>query len=145
MSGQSRIRSWATTSTGRQPVCSLFVCAFPWSPKRATILTIATLDKRYLMIECADLTQKRMYGLVSYQYQSAMTASGVQRRESLRRQGELIETLASLAKNIKLMRETRPKKVCQGSKSQVLSSYRHLFLPTRALIQLDRKTTRIHL
>ncbi|GJJ71006.1 phosphatidylinositol 3-kinase [Entomortierella parvispora] len=65
----------------------------------------------YLMIECADITQKRMYGLVSYQYQSAMTASGVQRRESLRRQGELIETLASLSKNIKQMRETRPKKI----------------------------------
>ncbi|KAF9314551.1 Phosphatidylinositol (PI) 3-kinase [Podila horticola] len=61
----------------------------------------------YLMVECEDLTQNRMYGKVVFQYQSAMTASGGQRRESLRCQGELIEALANLAKSIKQMRETK--------------------------------------
>ncbi|KAG0248334.1 Phosphatidylinositol (PI) 3-kinase [Mortierella polycephala] len=65
----------------------------------------------YLMIECEDLAVSKMYGKVSYQYMSAMTTSGIQRRESLRRQGELIETLANLSKNIKQMRESRPKKI----------------------------------
>jgi phosphatidylinositol 3-kinase len=65
------------------------------------------------MIECEDLSVREMYGWVSYQYMSAMTTSGIQRRESLRRQGELIETLANLAKNVKQMRESRPKKVRQ--------------------------------
>jgi len=63
------------------------------------------------MIECEDVAVSKMYGKVSYQYMSAMTASGIQRRESLRRQGELIETLANLAKSVKQMRESRPKKV----------------------------------
>src|SRR5690606_37905957 len=66
---------------------------------------------RYLMIECEDVAVNKMYGKVSYQYMSAMTASGIHRRESLRRQGELIQTLANLAKNIKQMRDSRPKKV----------------------------------
>ncbi|KAG0299039.1 Phosphatidylinositol (PI) 3-kinase [Linnemannia gamsii] len=65
----------------------------------------------YLMIECEDVAVSKMYGKVSYQYMSAMTASGIQRRESLRRQGELIETLANLAKSVQQMRESRPKKV----------------------------------
>ncbi|KAG0016969.1 Phosphatidylinositol (PI) 3-kinase [Podila clonocystis] len=65
----------------------------------------------YLMVECEDLTQKKMYGKVVFHYQSAMTASGVQRRESLRRQGKLIETLANLAKSIKQMSEACPKKI----------------------------------
>ncbi|KAG0371238.1 Phosphatidylinositol (PI) 3-kinase [Gamsiella multidivaricata] len=65
----------------------------------------------YLMIECEDVAVSKMYGKVSYQYMSAMTASGIQRRESLRRQGELIETLANLSKSIKQMRESRPKKI----------------------------------
>ncbi|KAF9359906.1 Phosphatidylinositol (PI) 3-kinase [Mortierella sp. AD094] len=65
----------------------------------------------YLMIECEDVAVSKMYGKVSFQYMSAMTASGIQRRESLRMQGELIETLATLSKNIKQMRESRPKKI----------------------------------
>ncbi|KAI1318132.1 Phosphatidylinositol (PI) 3-kinase [Mortierella claussenii] len=65
----------------------------------------------YLMIECEDVAVSKMYGKVSYQYMSAMTASGIQRRESLRRQGELIETLANLSKSVKQMRESRPKKI----------------------------------
>ncbi|KAF8931871.1 Phosphatidylinositol (PI) 3-kinase, partial [Dissophora ornata] len=65
----------------------------------------------YLMIECEDIAVSKMYGKVSFQYMSAMTASGIQRRESLRRQGELIETLANLSKGIKQSRETRPKKI----------------------------------
>ena len=69
------------------------------------------------MIECGDVQEKKMYGKVSFQYQSAMTLSGVQRRESLRRQGKLIETLAGLAKSIKQMRETRPKKVNDPDKT----------------------------
>ncbi|KAF9917734.1 Phosphatidylinositol (PI) 3-kinase [Lobosporangium transversale] len=65
----------------------------------------------YLMIECEDVAVSKMYGKVVYQYMSMMAASGIQRRESLRRQGELIQTLANLAKSIKQMRESRPKKI----------------------------------
>jgi len=63
------------------------------------------------MIECEDVAVSKMYGKVSFQYMKAMNPYGIQRRESLRRQGELIETLASLSKNIKQMRDSRPKKV----------------------------------
>ncbi|KAG0236340.1 Phosphatidylinositol (PI) 3-kinase [Mortierella sp. GBA43] len=65
----------------------------------------------YLMIELEDLSVREMYGKVTFQYMHAMKTTGVQRRESLRRQGELIEKLASLSKNIKQMRESRPKKI----------------------------------
>ncbi|KAG0301860.1 Phosphatidylinositol (PI) 3-kinase [Dissophora globulifera] len=65
----------------------------------------------YLMIECEDVTVSKMYGKVSFQYMKAMTESGIQRRESLRRQGELIEMLARLSKDVKLMRDSRPKKI----------------------------------
>ncbi|KAF8985638.1 Phosphatidylinositol (PI) 3-kinase [Entomortierella lignicola] len=65
----------------------------------------------YLMIEHSDNTVSKMYGKISFQYMSAMTASGIQRRESLRLQGELIETLATISKNIKQMRDSRPKKI----------------------------------
>ncbi|KAF9968449.1 Phosphatidylinositol (PI) 3-kinase [Mortierella alpina] len=65
----------------------------------------------YIMIECEDVAVSKMYGKVSFQYMKAMNPYGIQRRESLRRQGELIETLASLSKNIKQMRDSRPKKI----------------------------------
>ncbi|KAF9357926.1 Phosphatidylinositol (PI) 3-kinase [Mortierella sp. NVP85] len=77
----------------------------------------------YLMIECEDLSVREMYGWVSYQYMSAMTASGIQRRESLRRQGELIETLANLAKNVKQMKEYRPKKNKYQSEKEIPLTY----------------------
>lgn len=83
------------------------------------------------MVECEDLTQNRMYGKVVFQYQSAMTASGGQRRESLRCQGELIEALANLAKSIKQMRDT--KRVCKQRKYHFASCIVILRLDTNAV------------
>ncbi|KAG0244154.1 Phosphatidylinositol (PI) 3-kinase [Actinomortierella wolfii] len=65
----------------------------------------------YLMIECEDLTVNKMYGKIVYRFMSAIMSSGIQRRDSLRRQGELIEALANLAKSVKQMREPRPKRI----------------------------------
>ncbi|KAF9977181.1 Phosphatidylinositol (PI) 3-kinase [Actinomortierella ambigua] len=64
----------------------------------------------YLMIECEDLTVNKMYGKIVFRFMSAIMSSGIQRRDSLRRQGELIESLANLAKSVKQMREPRPKR-----------------------------------
>ncbi|KAG0258697.1 Phosphatidylinositol (PI) 3-kinase [Actinomortierella ambigua] len=64
----------------------------------------------YLMIECEDLTVNKMYVKIVYRFMSAIVSSGIQRRDSLRRQGELIEALANLAKSVKQMREQRPKR-----------------------------------
>ncbi|KAF9428085.1 Phosphatidylinositol (PI) 3-kinase [Podila epigama] len=65
----------------------------------------------YLMIEYEDPAVGKMYGKVSYKYMSAMSPTGGLRRLSLHRQAKLIETLANLSKNIKQMRESRPKKI----------------------------------
>ncbi|KAF9977180.1 Phosphatidylinositol (PI) 3-kinase [Actinomortierella ambigua] len=65
----------------------------------------------YLMIECEDLTVNKMYGKIVFRFMSAIMSSGIQRRDSLRRQGELIESLANLAKSVKQMREPRPKRI----------------------------------
>ncbi|KAF9985209.1 Phosphatidylinositol (PI) 3-kinase [Modicella reniformis] len=96
----------------------------------------------YLMIECEDLTVREMYGKVSFQYMSAMTASGLQRRESLRRQGELIETLANLSKNVKQMRESRPKKIEKlreyiSEPKNGLISFKPLALPLDPRIEVN--------
>ena len=69
----------------------------------------------YLMIECQDKTFGRMYANVAFQFLAKMvqTSQGINRRDNLRRQAELIEKLANLCKDIRLSKESRPKKIEQ--------------------------------
>ncbi|CAB5209963.1 unnamed protein product [Rhizophagus irregularis] len=66
----------------------------------------------YLMVECEDgnKTVSKMYGKVDYRFMTEMTKID-QRREILRRQGELVQNLSSLSKEIRNMKDTRPKKI----------------------------------
>ncbi|CAB4375053.1 unnamed protein product [Rhizophagus irregularis] len=66
----------------------------------------------YLMVECEDgnKTVSKMYGKVDYRFMTEMTKID-QRREILRRQGELVQNLSSLSKEICNMKDTRPKKI----------------------------------
>ncbi|CAG8726130.1 17305_t:CDS:10, partial [Acaulospora morrowiae] len=66
----------------------------------------------YLMVEFEDKIVGKMYGKVAYQYMNAMTkAPSGNQRELLRRQGELVAALSSISKEIRTMKDTRPKKV----------------------------------
>ncbi|KAH8554115.1 phosphatidylinositol 3-kinase [Umbelopsis sp. PMI_123] len=67
----------------------------------------------YLMVECEDKVVGRMYAKVAYHYLTAIleVPGGHRRRDILRRQGELIQTLSDLSKDIRAMKDTRPKKV----------------------------------
>ncbi|ORX92228.1 phosphatidylinositol 3-kinase [Basidiobolus meristosporus CBS 931.73] len=67
----------------------------------------------YLMVECEDKTLGKMYGKVAFQYMSAMMeiSSGHVRRDILRRQGELMKNILSIAKELRDLKETRLKKI----------------------------------
>ncbi|CAJ0767125.1 3651_t:CDS:10, partial [Entrophospora sp. SA101] len=69
----------------------------------------------YLMVECEceDKVLFKMYGKVSFQFQTKMTEipSGVQRRDIFYRQGLLIEALSSISREIRTMKDGRPKKI----------------------------------
>ena len=67
----------------------------------------------YLMVECEDNSYGRMYAKVAYQFLSVMveTSEGINRRDNLRRQGELVASLSKLSKDIRNSKEPRPKKV----------------------------------
>ncbi|CAG8484201.1 3624_t:CDS:2 [Diversispora eburnea] len=68
----------------------------------------------YLMVECDDNDKSdgKMYAKVDFQYQHAMieAPSGHQRREILRRQGELVAAVSSISTEIRSMKDTRLKK-----------------------------------
>lgn len=65
------------------------------------------------MIECEDKAHAKVYGKVAYQFMMRMVEidGGQQRRDTLRRQGELVERLCSLTKELRTMKEARPKKI----------------------------------
>ncbi|KAJ1979850.1 Phosphatidylinositol (PI) 3-kinase [Dimargaris verticillata] len=67
----------------------------------------------YLMVECEDKVVGKMYGKVAYQYMKAMMelSDGQERRDMLRRQGELIATLSKLSLRVRHMKEARPTKI----------------------------------
>ena len=69
----------------------------------------------YLMIECQDKTFGKMYANVAFQFLAAMvqTQQGINRRDNLRRQAELVEKLANICKDIRMSKETRPRKIEQ--------------------------------
>ncbi|CAG8435890.1 679_t:CDS:10 [Funneliformis caledonium] len=67
----------------------------------------------YLMVECEDKVVGKMYAKVAYQFMIAITEipNGFQRRDILRRQGELVAILSSISKEIRTMKDIRPKKI----------------------------------
>ncbi|KAL1751342.1 kinase-like domain-containing protein [Schizophyllum commune] len=69
----------------------------------------------YLMVEVAleDRVMAKMYGRVVYKFMKKVTESpdGSERRELIRRQGVLVETLAKRAKELRMSKDPRPKKI----------------------------------
>jgi phosphatidylinositol 3-kinase len=67
----------------------------------------------YLMVECEDTIYGRMFAKVAYQFLAILveTPDGINRRDNLRRQGELIATLSKLSRDIRSSKEARPRKV----------------------------------
>ncbi|EGN99051.1 hypothetical protein SERLA73DRAFT_54158 [Serpula lacrymans var. lacrymans S7.3] len=69
----------------------------------------------YLMVEVAleDRVMAKMYGRVVFKFMNKILESdnGSDRRELMRRQGLLIETLAKRAKELRMSKDPRPKKI----------------------------------
>lgn len=68
----------------------------------------------YLMVEIEDdKIMGKMYAKVSFKFMTELIKSdeGAERRELLRRQGELITTLATRAKELRVLKDPRPKKI----------------------------------
>ncbi|KAJ8508903.1 hypothetical protein ONZ45_g8861 [Pleurotus djamor] len=69
----------------------------------------------YLMVEMTleDHVIAKMYGRAVFKFMNEIVKSegGEERRESIRRQGLLIETLAKRAKELRMSKEPRPKKI----------------------------------
>ncbi|KAI9203886.1 kinase-like domain-containing protein [Polychytrium aggregatum] len=67
----------------------------------------------YLMVECECKTYGKMYGKIAFHYMSTMTEmpDGANRRNVLKRQGELIAVLHKLSREVRNLREARTKKI----------------------------------
>lgn len=67
----------------------------------------------YLMVECEDKALGKMYAKVAYQFMKSMMElpSGAQRRDILRRQGELVAVLSNISKEVRGIKDGRPKKI----------------------------------
>ncbi|KZT73494.1 putative atypical/PIKK/PI3K protein kinase [Daedalea quercina L-15889] len=69
----------------------------------------------YLMVEVAieDRVIKKMYGRVVYNYMQKIVESegGAERRDLMRRQGEMIDALAKRARDLRTSKDPRPKKI----------------------------------
>lgn len=99
----------------------------------------------YLMVEIAmeDQIIAKMYGRVVFKFMSKLLESegGVERRDLMRRQGELVETLAKRARDLRTSKDPRPKKIeklrafLADSKNN-LASMPPLPLPLNARVQV---------
>jgi phosphatidylinositol 3-kinase len=67
----------------------------------------------YLMVEVAseDRTMAKMYGRVVFKFQQKIQEVDSSRRDIMRRQGVLVETLAKRAKELRQSKDPRPKKI----------------------------------
>ncbi|KAI0730079.1 atypical/PIKK/PI3K protein kinase [Fomitopsis betulina] len=69
----------------------------------------------YLMVEVAieDRVLKKMYGRVVYNFMQKIVESegGAERRDLMRRQGELVDTLAKRGRDLRTSKDPRPKKI----------------------------------
>ncbi|KAJ2997410.1 Phosphatidylinositol (PI) 3-kinase [Globomyces sp. JEL0801] len=68
-----------------------------------------------LMVECEDKVYGRTFGRVVYKFLETMLESpeGINRKDNLRRQGELVATLSDLSKRFRTSKEARPRKVLE--------------------------------
>lgn len=86
----------------------------------------------YLMVECEDKNKSigRMYARVAFQFMSAMVEvpDGFHRRDMLRRQGELVETLHRLSKGVRSIKEGVAKRVSGSVREKGSAPYSHPFL-----------------
>ncbi|KAF9020978.1 putative atypical/PIKK/PI3K protein kinase [Hymenopellis radicata] len=99
----------------------------------------------YLMVEVAleDKVIAKMYGRVVFKFMSKVleAPNGSERRELMRRQGQLVETLAKRAREIRTSKDPRPKKIeklrsiINDSKNGLLSMS-PLPLPLNARIEI---------
>ncbi|KAI8887127.1 phosphatidylinositol 3-kinase [Backusella circina FSU 941] len=67
----------------------------------------------YIMVECEDKVVGKMYPKVAFHYFNAIVEveNGHQRRDILRKQGELMHTLSKVSKEIRALKDVRAKKV----------------------------------
>ncbi|KAJ3348201.1 Phosphatidylinositol (PI) 3-kinase [Kappamyces sp. JEL0680] len=67
----------------------------------------------YLMVETEDKVYGKTFGKVVYRFLKVLveTSEGTNRRDNLRRQGELIATLSNLSREFRASKEPRPKKI----------------------------------
>ncbi|THH27396.1 hypothetical protein EUX98_g6791 [Antrodiella citrinella] len=99
----------------------------------------------YLMVEVSleDRIMAKMYGRVVYKFMGKIleAENGVERRDVMRRQGELIETLGKRAKDIRTSKDPRPKKIDKlraflADSKNNLASMPPLPLPLNARIEV---------
>ncbi|KAJ3327007.1 Phosphatidylinositol (PI) 3-kinase [Blyttiomyces sp. JEL0837] len=95
----------------------------------------------YLMVECEDKQTGKMFAKVAYQFMSAMieVPEGFHRRDILRRQAELVALLAKISKDVRNMKESRPKRIERLRAIIVehnLVSFEPMPLPLDAQIQI---------
>ncbi|XP_006459287.1 hypothetical protein AGABI2DRAFT_218336 [Agaricus bisporus var. bisporus H97] len=99
----------------------------------------------YLMVEVAleDKIMAKMYGRVVFKFMNKTleSDSGTERRELMRRQGLLVETLAKRARELRLSKEPRPKKIERlraflADPRNSMSSMSPLPLPLNAKIEI---------
>ncbi|KAI0671945.1 atypical/PIKK/PI3K protein kinase [Trametes maxima] len=67
----------------------------------------------YLMVEVAmeDKMMAKMYGRVVFKFMKILEDNGDERRDLMRRQGELVDTLAKRARELRMSKDPRPKKI----------------------------------
>lgn len=67
----------------------------------------------YVMVECQDKNYGKMYAKVAYHFFKELleVPNGYFRRDELRRQGQLIEELSKVSKNIRALKDGRAKKI----------------------------------
>ncbi|KAI0350030.1 atypical/PIKK/PI3K protein kinase [Trametes cingulata] len=67
----------------------------------------------YLMVEVAmeDKMMAKMYGRVVFKFMKILEDNGDERRDLMRRQGELVDTLSKRAKELRTSKDPRPKKI----------------------------------
>ncbi|KAI9066092.1 atypical/PIKK/PI3K protein kinase [Trametes sanguinea] len=97
----------------------------------------------YLMVEVAmeDKLMAKMYGRVVFKFMKILEDNGDERRELMRRQGELVDALAKRARELRMSKDPRPKKIeklrsfLADSKNN-LASMAPLPLPINARVQV---------
>ncbi|KAI0833713.1 atypical/PIKK/PI3K protein kinase [Trametes gibbosa] len=67
----------------------------------------------YLMVEVAmeDKVMAKMYGRVVFKFMKILEDNGDERRDLMRRQGELVDTLSKRARELRTSKDPRPKKI----------------------------------